>query len=278
MNITSNFLNLFRQNNDKADPKQSFYSTLYPESVRYALSHNSARLGKADLLALVHNFTYEAVYLVVKAVAYDRDVQRQYIEDLTKLYSQRYQRDELRTFLRDQIDQLPDDTLVKGTKLAQISRYGSDYWQTAFHDLIEGCVAEDPEAIPRIVAHTPFLAYQHFVDIYKDHGSGQFSIIVPEWMIDKDNPYMGYRVTLCPEVEVLIQEKSICLHGNWDCFGADCTVETQLCKRSYFIDDTINTGRTSDKVTNFWSSEYGVQVPDEKIRVITDLRNREIAD
>lgn len=268
-----NFIsNLFKSNKPEEE-KKSFYSTLYPSSVRYALGHNEARLGPSEFHALVHNFPYEVVYLLVKAVAYDVETQRKFIEDLTKLYVQDDYEDDLRDFLKAEIDKLPEGTTVKGTKLAQLSRYGSEYWQKAFHQLVEKMVEDDELAVPRIVAHTPFIAYHHFVKYYKDYGRGQMSVIVPQWMLDKNNSLMGYRVVLPDPVEVELQEKSVCLHGHWDCLGRDCKLNQLYCRRSFFVDDTINTGTTKTKVENFWYSEYGVSVPDEKIRVITDLRH-----
>lgn len=272
MNIIAN---LFKSKDKENSSKKSFYSTLYPSSVRYALGHNSALLGKPEFHALVHNFPYEVVYLLVKAVAYDVETQRQFIEDLTNLYVQDDYEDDLKAFLKREIDKLPEGTTVKGTKLAQLSRYGSEYWQKAFRELVQRCVDDDEMAVPRIVAHTPFIAYHHFVNYYKETGTGQMSVIVPQWMLDKDNPLMGYRIVLPEQVEVELQEKSICLHGHWDCLGRDCARNQKFCRRSFFIDDTINTGSTKNKVENFWYSEYGVTVPDEKIRVITDLRPRE---
>ena len=262
MNITSKFMKLFSKNRDDASQSQSFYATLYPESVRYALGHNSAKLGKAELHALIHNFTYEVVYLMVKAVTYDIHEQRRFIEELTRLYVQEDYQDDLKSFLKCEIDRLPEDTIVKGTKLAQLSRYGSAYWQKAFRNLVEECVEEDELAVPRLVAHTPFIAYHHFVDIYKERGVGRLSVIVPHWMMDKTNPLMGYRIILQKRIEVVFQEKAICLHGHWDCLGQECLRDQTYCRRSFFIDDTINTRLNQNKSDKFlvirvWCSSTG---------------------
>lgn len=274
MAISSWFKNFFGIKDTDANDAAAFYATIYPESVRYALSHNEAYLGPAEFHALVHNFPYEVVYLMVKAVAYTPQKQRQYIEDLTRIYMQDDYMEDLKAFLHKEIDLLPSGSRVQGTKLAQLSRYGAAYWQDKFRILIENAIKEDSLAVPRIVAHTPFIAYHHFIDLYKNKGNGQLSVIVPEWMIDKDNNLMGYSIDLHDGVHVLIQEKSRCLHGNWDCMGHACNLDERLCQRSYFIDDTINTGTTSKKVTNFWNSKYGSEVPLDRIKVITNLSDK----
>src|SRR5690554_4008295 len=81
-----------------------FYQTLYPEDVRYALSQKQARLGKAELNSLTGRFVYEAVYLVTKALTHSPEKQRQYLEDLTRIYRHAdYHLDDLRNFLQTNI-------------------------------------------------------------------------------------------------------------------------------------------------------------------------------
>lgn len=254
------------------DAKRSFYDTLYPESVRYALSYNASSMGPAEINALIPNFTNEALYLIVKSLT-DREVKRQFLQDLTSLFVRPdYQEDELRALLAGWVKRLPEDTIVKGTKLAQLGRLGSANWQTHFRDLAETCYNENKQALPCLIAHTALLGFRHFVELYRGIPDAHLIILVPDWMIDNEDDMIGYSVQLNPEPIVTIKNHDDCLVLAWTCEGVDCPFQQRFCGTAFFVDDTIHSGATAGKVTSFWYSEYGLNVPDDRIRVITDLR------
>ncbi len=258
----------------KKSSLNDFYGSLYPESVRYALAHNEARLGKQEIRALVDRFTFEAVYLATKALAYSTSKQRFFLEGLTQIYYETdYHLDDVRHFLYPQIEALPDDTQLAGTKLLQLSRAGSDHWQAAFQELAERCYREESQALPCIVAYTPMLGYHHFIRAFSRESLGKLQLLIPDWMLDPDNERMGYEITLGTHATVRSQEKDDCLFGSWVCLHTDCPMKHRFCQDAIFIDDTINTGATSSKLRSFWKSEYGMNVPHDRVRVITDLRN-----
>ncbi|MBZ0294557.1 MAG: hypothetical protein K8L99_18480, partial [Anaerolineae bacterium] len=238
-------------------------------------SHTGSLLGRSDFFSLLDHFQYEVVYLMVKAVGFDRERQRQFIHDLTAIYLNDDYEAALHQFLAAEIEALPEGITVAGTKLAQISRYGNHYWQGAFQNLVQQCYDDDRNMTPRIIAHTPFLGYHHFVRIYKQKPKSRLTILMPPWMMNETEPMMGYKVELQPKLAVTIHPKTLCLEANWQCTGKDCALNHIFCGNSYFIDDTINTGSTSNKVSNFWLSEYGLRVPNDRIRVITDLRDKD---
>lgn len=255
------------------DSQASFYASLYPETVRYALSHKGAKMGKAEIRALVDRFTYEAMYLVVKVLAKDREDQRRFLADLTVLFlDPEYHEGKLRDLLLGYIDQMPDDAEAAGAKLAQLNRSGSSRWQDAFRQLAENTFAENPTGLPCLIAHTTLLGYQHFVQVYGQKRNAKLMILVPDWMIDPDEELMGYEVSLGDKPGVTLQPKDECLIGSWACMKSECRFHHRFCGSAVFIDDTINTGATSDKLHSFWKSEYGLNIPVERIRVITDLR------
>lgn len=265
---------LNRSNSRKKTSVSAFYNSLYPESVRYALAHNAAQLGKSEIQALVDHFTYEAVYLVTKGLAFTPEIQRQYLEGLTRIYAQPdYHSDDLRKFLYHQIESLPDDIHLAGTKLLQINRAGSDHWQTAFHDLAERCYRDDHHALPCIVAYTPMLGYHHFVRAFSRNSLGKLQLLISEWMINPNDERMGYEITLGNTVTVHSQLKHECLYSARVCLHTECPMKHRFCEDAIFIDDTINSGTTSNKLRSFWHSAYGLLVPNERIRVITDLRS-----
>ena len=167
---------------------------------------------------------------------------------------------------------LPNSIRVQGAKLSQISRAGSDYWQQAFRELAERCYDENSHSLPCIVAYAPMTAYHHFVAVFSQSPRKKLQLLVPEWMLDPDNERMGYEITLGTEPAVRPQIKHECLHGTWVCLKTGCPFQHRFCESAIFIDDTINTGATSNKLKSFWDSEYGLQVPNDRIRVITDLR------
>jgi len=252
----------------------NIYDSLYPESIRYSLRYNGGRMGKSEILALLDRFVHEAQYLVVKALASDREQQRQYLCELTRLFMREdYNDDQLRQLLRYRVNALPDDVTVKGAKLAQLNRSGSSNWQQAFHDLAVKTLNEKPDAVPTLIAFTTMLAYQHFVQIYQAAGAPKIFIIVPEWLLDPDETYMGYSVSLKPHLSVELKPKSRCIFGNWTCQGEECPMSRRYCGNAVFIDDTINTRTTVRKIASFWQSEYALILPEDRIRVITDLRD-----
>ena len=252
--------------------KPSFYNTFYPESVRYALSYNASRMGPSEIRALIPNFTDEAMYLILKALI-DREAKRQFLEDLTITFIQPdYQKVDLQTLLADWVQRIPQDSAVKGTKLAQLGRLGSSNWQNCFRNLAETCYTENKEALPCLIAHTALLGFKHFVQLYRDVPRAHIMVLVPEWLMDPNDNIMGYAVQLDPEPQVALKSRDECLVRAWACQGVDCPLKQQFCGSAYFIDDTIHSGKTAGKLTSFWYSEYGLSVPDDRIRVITDLR------
>lgn len=256
-----------------SNTKQNFYNSLYPEAVRYALSYKQAKMGKTEITSLIDRFTYEAHYLVIKAIP-DAEGKRTYLEDITRIFAASdYHVESLKFYLYDKVESLPDDVAVNGTKLAQLNRSGSDNWQDAFHKLAENCFDEDQTTLPILIAHTVLLGYHHFVQLYKQLNKGQLIIIMPDWLMDPDNEMMGFDVRLGNETSVTMQTQDECLVATWTCQGINCPLSQRFCNNTYFIDDTINSGATAGKLKSFWHSEYGLSTPDDRIRVITDLRS-----
>jgi hypothetical protein len=199
MSITQLF-NFFRktqssQNKDKSH--QSFYRSIYPESVRYAFQYRGAEMGKVEMLALLDRHIHECVYLLTKALSFDREYQRHYLEDLTRLYMQAaWQKQDLENLLRHYISLLPDNITVTGTKLAQISRSGSEVWQHEWRNLVETLFEEKPDALPCLIAHTPIFAYQQFIEVYRQRKNAKLILLMPDWMADEKEEQMGYQITL----------------------------------------------------------------------------------
>jgi hypothetical protein len=162
--------------------------------------------------------------------------------------------------------------VVLGTKLAQLSRAGSDHWQNAFRRLAERCFVDHAGALPCLIAHTSLLGYHHFVQVYSQKPNARILILIPEHLLDTDNPHMGYRITLGANPSVMRQPKELCIFANWQCLGEQCNFGRKYCSNTIFIDDTINSGATIGKIESFWHSEYALFIPPERVKVITDLR------
>jgi len=275
MGIAASFFGLLKKSNSEdKKTKTSFYRSIYPESVRYAFQYKGAQMGKAEMHSLIERYTHEVVYLVTKALAFDREGQRRFLEELTRLYMQvDWEMADLQTLLQRYIERLPDDITVAGTKLAQINRYGSAKWQAAFREIAENLFKNEPQALPCLVANTPIFAYHQFIEIYRQKPNAKLIFLVPGWMQDDDETQMGYEITLSDEPTVALQIKDQCLVRDVLCMGIDCPMKQKFCREAIFIDDTINTATTAGQLRSFWTSEYGVNVPLEKVRVITDLRN-----
>jgi hypothetical protein len=57
----------------------------------------------------------------------------------------------------------------------------------------------------------------------------------------------------------------------------DCQIHQYFCKEAVFIDDTINSGKTAGKLQSFWLSKYGLNMHLDRVRVITNLRDNQMA-
>jgi hypothetical protein len=266
---------LFKPRKKPKSKLREVYKTLYPESVRYALQYKGAKMGKIEMRDMLTDYAHEVVYLVTKALAPTREEQRGFLEHLTQLYiDPDWTMDDLRDMLRSYITPLPDDVAIDGAKLAQLNRSGSGYWQSAFRNLAENMYAEDPDALPCLIAHTPVFALHHFIEVYRQNPDTKLLMLVPAWMEDPEEVLMGYEFNIGEKASVHYHIKDECLFGSWACFKHDCPLHHKYCKTALFVDDTINTGSTAGKLRSFWKGEYGLRIPDEQIRVITDLRDK----
>lgn len=258
---------------DTQQTSTQFYRSIYPESVRYALSYRGAQMGKLEMQALMHNYVFETVYLVVKALGNNREGQRSFLEQLTRLYATPdWEHAALQQLLRKTIETLPDDVSVTGTKLAQLSRFGADNWQQAFRNIAENLLHDEPQALPIIIAHTPIIAYHQFIETYRTRLGTKLFMLIPELLMNPQERFMGYEITLSDPVTVKLQLRDECLFGSWACLKADCILQQHFCRKAIFIDDTINTAATIGKLQSFWHTEYGLNLPDDRVRCITDMR------
>lgn len=272
MGLADQFFRLLKPT-PKKKSVNALYSSVYPESVRYALQYGGAQMGKHEIQSLVEQFPHEAVYLVTKAFAHDREQQRDLLAQFVRLYMKpNWSYAELKQILYNRIDTLADDVQIDGAKLAQLNRSGSDRWQQAFRDLAERCYDEDPDAMLCLIAHTPVFALHHFIDVYRDNPDATLIFLVPRWMQTPDDPEMGYEIVLGRNPGVYLQEKDECLFGTWACQKTECPLSQHYCRNCFFVDDTINTASTAGKIRSFWQTEYGLNMPENRVRVITDLR------
>ena len=270
-----NLRRFFKTKDDAKDSTPSFYASIYPEAIRYALQYKSAQMGKAEIKSLLGNYLFETVYLVTKALAVDREQQRIFLQALARLYAQNtWTENDLRKLLYQYIETLPDDVSIDGAKLAQLNRTDDGTWQDAFKALALRCVEVDSDKYPVVILHTPMLAFHHFVEIFSRLPTKKFLLIVPKWMEDPDDDQMGYKIALSDEPTVSLQETDECIFGEWECMKLECKLHNQLCGKCVFIDDTIKTAATTQKVRSFWEGEYGKRVPESRIRVITNLRDK----
>jgi hypothetical protein len=173
---------------------QPFYRTIYPESVRYAFQYKGAEMGKQELLALIDGYIFETVYLVTKALVFDREYQRRFLEELTRLYAKSgWNRGELAEILAHSIAVLPENSTVTGTKLAQISRSGAEEWQTAWRTMVQKLYEEKPDALPCLIAHSPLFGYHHFIEVYRQRPYAKLIVLMPDWLGNEAEEQMGSR-------------------------------------------------------------------------------------
>jgi hypothetical protein len=278
MGIASSFFSRFRASKPEKQDDAARYRAVYPESVRYAFQYKAAQMGIEEMRSLVHEYMFETVYLVTKAMAFDRSAQRSFLELLTRLYVRPdWTHDELRSLLRQQIDLLPAQTSIAAAKLMQINRYGSEHWANAFHQLAQTIYEQQPDAIPCLIAHTPIFAYHEFIRVYRQRRDSTLLLLMPSWMEDQEEIQMGYQIELGELPSVRLQVKDQCIFGHWRCMHSDCKLRNRYCGNTIFVDDTINTGSTEGRIQSFWQTEYGLKLPESKVYVLTDMRKHTAA-
>jgi len=243
--------------NKERKPVTNLYTNIYPESVRYALKYKQGQMGNEEVESLVLSGKInEAIYFICKLLEDDIGLQSIFILELTIILTRIEDNihKEVISTLKNWLNKLPKDKTVKGNKLAQINRGGSELWQEKFANLAQKSIKVDGSATPHLLAYATMLGFAEFIKAYKNNPECQeIAIIVPEWIEDDDRAYIGYRIDLNNN-KVTLYDKDLPLINN-----------------PHFIDDTVKTGATLEKIQQFWQVKTGEIIDNGRIFVVTNL-------
>ena len=229
---------------------------ILPSDVRYALQYKEGNLNKNDLEVLaMSNFENEAIYLSLKNLAGNPQVQKELLE---KYVNQAINKTGDKVSDKKNLQQVIIDGLkinpnieVSGVILAQISRQGFDFWQDKFKELATSLSKDKRDVF--LLAHSTFIGLNSFVEAFSKENKNLY-IIVPTWIKNKSEN-IGYNVKLAnnkADVEYL--------------------TESSLKNESILVDDTVNTGGTSSEIQEFWKKE-GLTLP-EVISIVKNSKSQ----
>jgi len=233
-------------------------STFYPESVRYALKYKQGKIGNEEIDSLVFSGKiHEAIYFICKILEDDLNSQKKFIKELTIIFTTNESDvlEKVIVTLKNWLNRLPKEKTVKGNKLAQINRGGIELWQEKFANLAQASIEADSTATPHLLAYAAMLGFAEFINAYKNNPDCQkLVIIVPEWLEDEEKPFIGFKIDLAT-INVTLYSK-----------------EEPLIDNPHFIDDTLKTGKTIDKLHRYWLKKTGEIIDDKSTFVVTNLK------
>lgn len=220
---------------------------ILPEDVRYALQYGKGLLNKDEIEILNRNhFENEAFYLTVKGLQGSPKKQKELLEKYTIYeFSKKEEHKENKTRLQNLINEYIKelgDSLVKGGKLAQLSRQGFDFWQERFENKAKELSKDKRNVF--LVANAMMLGLGHFIREFKKENKS-FNIIMPEWM-RQDAGTIGYSIDFEKE-KVIVNF----LKKNYDKKDA----------LTVLVDDATNSGNVFRKIKEYWEKS-GLKEPD----------------
>ncbi len=213
------------------EPRYDLLSTILPESVRYALQYNEAKLGKEEVFALLHCPYYEklGVYLALKLIA-KHQTPRDFFVAMTPHITNTQR---MVSWCQQRLTDLPD-ALTHGMKCRQYSHYGPETFDQGFSRLAGQFVNSDH--MPMLVAYAGTLG---LVDFAQHTPLGHsFGIIVP-----------ATSETQLPGI--------VCYTSTAPGFEADWVQPSDVGKIPVFVDDVVHTGVTKDTILHQWIRSGG---------------------
>jgi hypothetical protein len=209
---------------------------ILPESVRYALKFQGARLGLPEIVALAKSgFENEALYFFIKAAAHDTDLQCLLLQRLTlavgSLDDDGIGDDSagaIRTFIESNAGLIPAGTQVNGAKIAQLSRQGFGHWHRLLRKMAHQCASSDRGTY--IVGHAMFVGLPAFIQIHRQ-AKKRLRILIPDLALDPASSICGYEIN-----------------------GSTAKLSKSFDRdhEAIIVDDTCHTGACHGKVDRFW--------------------------
>lgn len=219
------------------EPQTFSNLSLLPQDVINTIQYGTTEVGPREITRLIHeDFPDIAVYLLMKELAQQPEIQQQFLEDLTDLALIHTDRKMLKPFLLQTAASIPANQKVIGTKLLQLNRVGPDLFTERFTTIATTLHNSEPATSPVFMGAGSMLGYSAFVDVYKTSSTPLY-ILLPKWLQDNKNQLAGYSITLdnTPGSRVTFLPKTFTRPNN-----------------VAFIDDTLRSGEQAQAMWNFW--------------------------
>ena len=266
------FENFFRRKHKDPD-KESDLETTLPRSVLYEiLNSGDGTIGKAEMLRLVRDGTNQptafangALALAFKAGAHDPSFQRHLIKDVVQglqdvsFGEEEKARHVVRGIAEGYIDRLPPDERAGAGKLKRMNLGGFHTWDERYKSAAANLAADSRQVF--IVANSMITGLSTFVRSFRE-SKKSLHILMPAHMLhgadmdiiecfDTTNYPPGYEV-LPSGVITLLDKDFTRPHG------------------AVVVDDIRRTGRTEERIRDFWII-HGDPSPDfEPLEVMPD--------
>lgn len=239
--------NFFKGENNKNPEKPKSDMRILPSDVRYALQYKEALLNKDEIKDLnINNFQNEALYMTIKGLQGSPEDQKLLIEKyvsyvLNNIDKPNKDKNVLKKIIEESLKGIGTG-LVKGAKLAQVSRQGFDFWQNKFEEKAQELSTDKRKVF--LVANAMILGLGSFVEHFSKTGK-PLNIIIPKWM-DEGAHVIGYTIGF--------ENKK-------------ATVDFLLKKSdkdqalAVLVDDATNSGKVFSQIKDYWIKN-GLKEPD----------------
>ena len=223
-----------------AEPEASIQRIL-PWDVRVAIRYG-VKLDPSHIESLLNSgFINESIYLTTKALGNDKEKQLTFLSELTDQIVQDPKNLRAAKQVIDKaIKTIDKSYAVNGTKLAQVSRQGFDFWDKKFEELSSDEVQID--STPILIAYASLIGIRHFIVDPDGTARRTFMIMVPDYIQDNKEQICVYIITPTnPKGErVSYLPKNFQRPDNY-----------------LFIDDAVRTGKHKEDIWEFWNKDKG---------------------
>lgn len=232
----------------KLRPVEKSPQKFLPSDVRYALKYRNGNLNKEEILSLFENFKNETIYLALKGLRHNPEVQKSLIENYISHILSGGNENELKLLIEKSLANMEEE-FVPGDKLGQISRQGFDLWKEKFNKLATELSMDERRVF--LVAHATLMGLDKFV-IHFNEKNKTLNILIPSW-IEEELKQVGYSIKFENNkftVNLLDRE-----------FEKD--------SRSVLVDETERTGKMFEKIKRYWTEDGS---PEPETMVIVNLK------
>jgi hypothetical protein len=213
---------------------------ILPFDVRYALQYREAQLNRDDIASLANNkFGRLAFYVALRGFQDYHNIQAEVMSRTAQIG---FRLDEVSQHeLEPALDNMSGEkALIRGQKIAQISRIGTERWVKAFavrSDELRGDIQRGGCAI---IGHATFTGLDEFVRNMAGNVNDVTIPLLRPISFDGDDEFVGFNLKMSPDGDIAV-----------DGLRRDFT----RVEDTVVVDDFMRSGDTFAAVEEFWRSD-----------------------